>query len=173
MFDKILNEFSSPFYLYKEETIIAKTKLLKELNLDFSHKFHFAVKANPNLAILNLLKTQGFGAEVVSAGELFKSLKAGIDPSEVIFDGPGKTEFDLKYAITQQIKSINVENLEEIDFINEYSLSKGLKTNIGIRLNPNIDADTLEKITTGKSGGKFGISEDQINFDRILEMKGV
>jgi len=173
MFDKILNEFSTPFYLYKEETIIAKTKLLKELNLDFSHKFHFAVKANPNLAILNLLKTQGFGAEVVSAGELFKSLKAGIDPSEVIFDGPGKTEFDLKYAITQQIKSINVENLEEIDFINEYSLSKGLKTNIGIRLNPNIDADTLEKITTGKSGGKFGISEDQINFDRILEMKGV
>ena len=57
MFDKILNEFST-LYLYKEETIIAKTKLLKELNLDFSHKFHFAVKANPNLAILNLLKTR-------------------------------------------------------------------------------------------------------------------
>jgi diaminopimelate decarboxylase len=173
MFDKILNELSTPFYLYNEETIIAKTKLLKELNLNFSHKFHFAVKANPNLAILNLLKRQDFGAEVVSAGELFKSLKAGIDPSEIIFDGPGKTEFDLKYAITQQIKSINVENLEEIDFINEYSLNKGLKTNIGIRLNPNIDADTLEKITTGKSGGKFGISVDQINFDRIFEMKGV
>ena len=173
MFDKILNDFSTPFYLYNEETIKAKTKHLKELNLNFSHKFHFAVKANPNLAILNLLKRQDFGAEVVSAGELFKSLKAGIDPSEVIFDGPGKTEFDLKYAITQQIKSINVENLEEIDFINEYSLSKGLKTNIGVRLNPNIDADTLEKITTGKSGGKFGISVDQINFDRILEMKGV
>ena len=73
MFDKILNEFSTPFYLYKEETIIAKTKLLKELNLDFSHKFHFAVKANPNLAILNLLKTQGFGAEVVSACLLYTS----------------------------------------------------------------------------------------------------
>ena len=114
MFDKILNEFSTPFYLYNEEAIIAKTKHLKELDLNFSHKFHFAVKANPNLAILNLLKRQDFGAEVVSAGELFKSLKAGIDPSEVIFDGPGKTEFDLKYAITQQIKSINVENLEEI-----------------------------------------------------------
>ena len=86
MFDKILNEFSSPFYLYNEETIIAKTKILKELNLDFSHKFHFAVKANPNLAILNLLKRQGFGAEVVSAGEFFKSLKAGIDPSEIILN---------------------------------------------------------------------------------------
>lgn len=173
MFEKILNEFSTPFYLYQEETIIAKTKLLKQLNLNFSHKFHFAVKANPNLAILNLLHRQDFGAEVVSAGELFKSLKAGIEPSQIIFDGPGKTEFDLKYAITQQIKSINVENLEELNFINEYSLSKGLKTNIGIRLNPNIDADTLEKITTGKSGGKFGISEDQINFDKILDMNGL
>src|SRR5210317_2620758 len=138
MFDKILNEFSTPFYLYNEETIIAKTKHLKELNLDFSHKFHFAVKANPNLAILNLLQRQEFGSEVVSAGELFKSLKAGMEPSQIIFDGPGKTEFDLKYAITQQIKSINVENFEELNFINEYSLSQGLKTNIGIRLNTNI-----------------------------------
>src|SRR6056300_1098772 len=161
MFEKILDEFSTPFYLYHEETIIAKSKLLKNLNLNFSHKFHFAVKANPNLEILNLLHRQDFGAEVVSAGELFKSLKAGIEPSQIIFDGPGKTEFDLKYAITQQIKSINVENLEELNFINEYSLSKGLKTSIGLRLNPNIDADTLEKITTGKSGGKFGISDDQ------------
>ena len=173
MFEKILDEFSTTFYLYHEETIIAKSKLLKNLNLNFSHKFHFAVKANPNLAILNLLHRQDFGAEVVSAGELFKSLKAGIEPSQIIFDGPGKTEFDLKYAITQQIKSINVENLEELNFINEYSLSKGLKTSIGLRLNPNIDADTLEKITTGKSGGKFGISEDQINFDKILEMNGL
>lgn len=173
MFEKILDEFSTPFYLYHEETIIAKTKLLKNLNLNFSHKFHFAVKANPNLAILNLLQKQDFGAEVVSAGELFKSLKVGIEPSQIIFDGPGKTEFDLKYAITQQIKSINVENLDELNFINEYSLSKGLKTSIGLRLNPNIDADTLEKITTGKSGGKFGISEDQINFDKILDMNGL
>src|SRR5210317_2586212 len=134
MFDKILNEFSTPFYLYNEETIIAKTKHLKELNLNFSHKFHFAVKANPNLAILNLLHRQDFGAEVVSAGELFKSLKAGIEPSQIIFDGPGKTEFDLKYAINQQIKSINVENSEEINFINQYSLSKGIKKKNRVRL---------------------------------------
>ena len=63
-----------------------------------------------------------------------------------------KSKFDLKYAITQQIRSINVENLEEIAFINEYSLSKGLVTNIGIRINPDIDAKTLDKITTGKLG---------------------
>jgi diaminopimelate decarboxylase len=173
MTSKLLQEFSTPFYLYDEEVIQNKVLFLNSLDFKFDFKFHFAVKANPNLAILNLIKKYNFGAEVVSAGELFKSLKAGFDPTSVIFDGPGKTEFDLKYAITQQIKSINVENLEEIAFINEYSLNKGLITNIGIRINPDIDAKTLDKITTGKSGGKFGVSVDQIDFESIAKFKGV
>ena len=173
MIEKIINEFSTPFYLYDENIIKKKIKFLNNLNLDFDHKFHFAVKANPNLAILNTIKSHDFGAEVVSAGELFKALRSGFDPSNIIFDGPGKTEFDLKYAVTQQIKSINVENLDEIDFINEYSLSKGLITNIGIRINPNIDGYTLDKITTGKTGGKFGVALEQINFDLISNLKGV
>ena len=173
MTSKLLQEFSTPFYLYDEEVIQNKVLFLNSLDFKFDFKFHFAVKANPNLAILNLIKKYNFGAEVVSAGELFKSLKAGFDPTSVIFDGPGKTEFDLKYAITQQIKSINVENLEEIAFINEYSLDKGLITNIGIRINPDIDAKTLDKITTGKSGGKFGVSVDQIDFESIAKFKGV
>ena len=173
MTSKLLQEFPTPFYLYNEEVIQNKVLFLNSLEFKFDFKFHFAVKANPNLAILNLIKKYNFGAEVVSAGELFKSLKAGFDPTSVIFDGPGKTEFDLKYAITQQIKSINVENLEEITFINEYSLHKGLITNIGIRINPDIDAKTLDKITTGKSGGKFGVSVDQIDFDSIAKFKGV
>lgn len=173
MTSKLLQEFSTPFYLYDEEVIQNKVLFLNSLEFKFDFKFHFAVKANPNLAILNLIKKYNFGAEVVSAGELFKSLKAGFDPTSVIFDGPGKTEFDLKYAITQQIKSINVENLEEIAFINEYSLNKGLITNIGIRINPDIDAKTLDKITTGKSGGKFGVSVDQIDFESIAKFKGV
>ena len=173
MLDKILKEFSSPFYLYDEDKIKNKIKFLNNLELDFSRKFNFAVKANPNLAILNLIHRCGFGAEVVSAGELFKSLKAGFEPEDIIFDGPGKTDFDLKYAITQKVHSINVENIEEVEFINDYSLSKGLKTNIGIRINPDIDGSTMDKITTGLSGGKFGISIDQIDFDTISNLEGV
>ena len=173
MLDKILKEFSSPFYLYDEDKIKNKINFLNNLELDFSRKFNFAVKANPNLAILNLIHRCGFGAEVVSAGELFKSLKAGFEPEDIIFDGPGKTDFDLKYAITQKIHSINVENIEEVEFINDYSLSKGLKTNIGIRINPDIDGSTMDKITTGLSGGKFGISIDQIDFDTISNLEGV
>ena len=173
MLDKILKEFSSPFYLYDEDKIKDKINFLNDLELEFTRKFNFAVKANPNLAILNLIHRCGFGAEVVSAGELFKSLKAGFEPEDIIFDGPGKTDFDLKYAITQKIHSINVENIEEIEFINDYSLSKGLKTNIGIRINPDIDGSTMDKITTGLSGGKFGISIDQIDFDTISNLEGV
>ena len=173
MLDKILKEFSSPFYLYDEDKIKDKINFLNNLEFEFHRKFNFAVKANPNLAILNLIHRCGFGAEVVSAGELFKSLKAGFEPEDIIFDGPGKTDFDLKYAITQKIHSINVENIEEIEFINDYSLSKGLKTNIGIRINPDIDGSTMDKITTGLSGGKFGISIDQIDFDTISNLEGV
>ena len=173
MLDKILKEFSSPFYLYDEDKIKNKINFLNNLELEFTRKFNFAVKANPNLAILNLIHRCGFGAEVVSAGELFKSLKAGFEPEDIIFDGPGKTDFDLKYAITQKIHSINVENIEEVEFINDYSLSKGLKTNIGIRINPDIDGSTMDKITTGLSGGKFGISIDQIDFNTISNLEGV
>ncbi len=173
MMNNLLNEFNTPFYLYNENIIEEKIKFLKDLDLNFEYNFHFAVKANPNLAILNTIKRHNFGAEVVSAGELFKSLRSGFDPSNIICDGPGKTEFDLKYAVTQQLKSINVENLDEIEFINQYSISKGLITNIGIRINPNIDGYTLDKITTGKKGGKFGISLDQIDFGSISNLKGV
>ena len=173
IFNKIIEEFQTPFYLYNEETILNKINFLKDLNLNINHKFHFAVKANPNLAILNILRKNNLGAEVVSSGELFKSLKAGFEPKDIIFDGPGKTEFDIKYAITQRIQSINIENLDEISIINDYSMSKGLRTNIGIRINPDIDGDTLDKITTGKSGGKFGISVDQINFEEIKKLQGV
>ena len=172
-FDKIVEEFQTPFYLYNEEIILKKINFLKNLKLNINHKFHFAVKANPNLAILNILRKNNLGAEVVSSGELFKSLKAGFEPKDIIFDGPGKTEFDLKYAITQRIQSINIENLDEISIINDYSISKGLRTSIGIRINPDIDGDTLEKITTGKSGGKFGISVDQVNFDDIKKLPGI
>ncbi len=169
----MIDEFNTPFYLYDENIIEKKIKFLNNLNLKFETKFYFAVKANPNLAILNKIKRNNFGAEVVSAGELFKAIKSGFDPSNIIFDGPGKTEFDLKYAIKQQIRSINIENLDEIKFINDYSLSKGLITNIGIRINPNVDGHTLDKITTGKAGGKFGVSLDQINFNSISSFKGI
>jgi len=172
-FDKIVEEFQTPFYLYNEEIILKKINFLKNLKLNINHKFHFAVKANPNLAILNILRKNNLGVEVVSSGELFKSLKAGFEPKDIIFDGPGKTEFDLKYAITQRIQSINIENLDEISIINDYSISKGLRTSIGIRINPDIDGDTLEEITTGKSGGKFGISVDQVNFDDIKKLPGI
>ena len=103
MIDKILKECSSPFYLYNEERIKDKISFLNNLDLQFQRKFNFAVKANPNLAILNLIHRSGFGAEVVSAGELMLALKAGINPKKIVFSGVGKTSNEISLAIQKKI----------------------------------------------------------------------
>ena len=90
-----------------------------------------------------------------------------------MFNGSSKNDFDLKYAITQKISSINIENIEELQMINDYSKEKGLITDIGIRVNPGVDAQTLSKISTGKSGDKFGIEINHINFDNIKKLNHI
>ena len=173
MFKKLSQEFQTPFYCYDQAIINNKINFLNNLKLNFNHNFSFAIKANPNLAIINLFKQKDIGAVVVSSGELYKALRSGIKPNKIMFNGSSKNDFDLKYAITQKISSINIENIEELQLINDYSKEKGLITDIGIRINPGIDAKTLSKITTGKSGGKFGIEINQIDFDMIKELNHI
>lgn len=168
---ELIKEHQTPFYCYDETIINEKISFLKCLNLEFKHNFYFAIKANPNLAIINLFKQKGLGAVVVSSGELYKALRSGIQPSEIMLNGSSKNDFDIKYAITQKIKSINIENIGELNLIDNYSKEKGLVTDIGIRINPSIDPNTLSKISTGKSGDKFGVQIDQINFDDIKKLE--
>ena len=170
MFKELVKEYQTPFYCYDESIIHEKVSFLKRFNLEFKHNFYFAVKANPNLAIINLFKQNDFGAVVVSSGELYKALRSGIKPSEIMLNGSSKNDFDIKYAITQKIKSINIENIEELQLIDDYSKEKGLVTDIGIRINPGINPNTLLKISTGKSGDKFGIEINQINFNNIKKL---
>ena len=170
MIKELIKEYPTPFYCYDETIINEKISFLNSLNLEFKHNFYFAIKANPNLAIINLFKQKGLGAVVVSSGELYKALRSGIKPSEIMLNGSSKNDFDIKYAITQKIKSINIENIGELNLINNYSKEKGLVTDIGIRINPGIDPNTLSKISTGKSGDKFGVQIDQINFDDIKKL---
>lgn len=171
MMKELIKEHQTPFYCYDETIINEKISFLKCLNLEFKHNFYFAIKANPNLAIINLFKQKGLGAVVVSSGELYKALRSGIQPSEIMLNGSSKNDFDIKYAITQKIKSINIENIGELNLIDNYSKEKGLVTDIGIRINPSIDPNTLSKISTGKSGDKFGVQIDQINFDDIKKLE--
>ena len=154
----ITKKNKTPFYLYSEQQI-------KENYLNFAQNFKsvdplicFATKANTNLTILKMLGKLGAGADVVSGGELLKSIKAGIKPNKIVFSGVGKTEEELKLAIGKKILLINIESESEARLINNIGKKSNKKISIGFRLNPNVDAKTHAKISTGKAENKFGIS---------------
>tara|TARA_B100000029_G_scaffold128913_1_gene122479 strand:- start:2140 stop:3402 length:1263 start_codon:yes stop_codon:yes gene_type:complete len=164
---KLINKFSTPFYCYSANKIIENYKNFEKHFKYLEPIICYAVKANPNIAILKILAKFGAGAEVVSEGELKRSLKANINPKKIIFSGVGKTYKELEFAIKKNILQINVESLEEINLIEK--ISKKLKkiVQIGIRINPNIDAKTHKKITTGREENKFGI--DIKNAEKIIK----
>ena len=155
---KIIKKNKTPFYLYS-------TRQLKDNYLNFSNTFKnvkplicFATKANSNLAILRILGKLGAGADVVSGGELLKAIKAGIKPNKIVFSGVGKTEEELNLAINKKILLINVESESEAILINKIAKKLNKIVSIGFRLNPNVDAKTHKKISTGKAENKFGLS---------------
>ena len=159
---RLASKFSTPFYLYSEGNIIENFK-------SFSNNFKrskplicFSVKANSNIQILKILKKMGSGADVVSGGELLKAIKSGIKPSKIVFSGVGKTEDEIRLAIRKNILLINVESENEAILINKISSQLKKKTAIGIRLNPDINAPTHKKISTGKAEDKFGLSKKNL-----------
>ena len=155
---KIIKKNKTPFYLYSSQQ-------LKDNYLNFSKVFKnvkplicFATKANSNLTILKTLGRLGAGADVVSGGELLKAIKAGIKPNKIVFSGVGKTEEELNLAIKKKILLINVESESEAVLINKIAKKLNKIVSIGFRLNPNVDAKTHKKISTGKAENKFGLS---------------
>ena len=155
----------TPFYVYSQEKIINQVNKTKEI---LGNNIFYSVKSNSNQAILKLMQSLGIGADVVSSGELKRALKAGFDPKKIIFEGVGKSEQDLLYAIHKNIRLINTEALEEIKLINNLAKEKNKTVDIGVRLNPDIDGETLSKISTGKKTDKFGIEIDDV--DKIIEL---
>ncbi len=154
----ILKKNKTPFYIYSESQIAFNF-------LKFANTFKktdplicFAAKSNSNLNILRFLGKLGAGADVVSGGELLKALKAGIRPNKIVFSGVGKTEEELKIAINKKILLINCESESEAKLVNNLAKKLRKKVSIGFRLNPNVDAKTHKKISTGKAENKFGLS---------------
>ncbi|MFN7903131.1 MAG: diaminopimelate decarboxylase, partial [bacterium] len=119
---------------------------------------HFATKANDNLSVLALLGREGLGADVVSEGELRGALLAGIPASAIVFSGVGKSEREIRLALAEGIMQINAESIEEIDMISAIAAGMGRTAPVGIRVNPDVDAKTHAKITTGLSENKFGVA---------------
>ena len=122
----------------------------------------FSVKANSNIEILKVLKKMGSGADVVSGGELLKAIKSGIKPNKIVFSGVGKTEEEIRLAIKKNILLINVESENEALLINKIAGKLKKRTAIGVRLNPDINAPTHKKISTGKAEDKFGLSKTSL-----------
>ena len=155
--NNLIKKFDTPFYCYSANTIIGKINEFKKYFDNSNIIICYAVKANPNIAILKILSKLGCGAEVVSIGELLRTLKAGISNNKIVFSGVGKTSEELEYAIKKNILQINVESLDELRLIIKISKKLKKKVNLGLRINPNIDAKTHSKITTGTKNDKFGL----------------
>ena len=159
---RLVSKLSTPFYLYSERNIAENFKSFSNNFKKSNPLICFSVKANSNIQILKVLKKMGSGADVVSGGELLKAIKSGIKPNKIVFSGVGKTEDEIKLAIKKNILLINVESENEAILINKIANNLKKKVAIGIRLNPDINAPTHKKISTGKAEDKFGLSKTNL-----------
>ena len=157
--EKIAKKYGTPSYCYSYSKLKNNILNFKKSFNNFDPLICFAVKSNPNLYLLKEIKKFGLGADVVSIGELMRAIKAGINPKKIVFSGVGKTEEEIKYAINKKILLINTESESEVKNIEKISKTIRKKIDIGIRLNPNTDAKTLNQISTGKKENKFGVDE--------------
>ncbi len=152
----------TPLYVYSSQTIRDHFRRLDEALAGLDRRICYAVKANSNLAVLDLLAREGAGFDIVSGGELFRVLKAGGRADLCTFAGVGKTREEIGYALREGVYSFNVESEPELHVINEVAGSLGVKAPVALRVNPNVDAQTHKYISTGKSQNKFGIGIDRI-----------
>ena len=148
----------TPFYCYSIKEIEKNFFTFKNSFKKVKPFICYAVKANYNETILKKLALLGAGADVVSGGEMFKAMKCGIKPKNIVFSGVGKTEKEINDAIKNNIMQINVESIEEIEEINKIAKKRNKQIDISIRVNPDVDAKTHSKISTGRLEDKFGIS---------------
>lgn len=160
----VVEQVGTPFYLYSHATITRHFRVFEGAFNDFDHLTCFSVKSNSNLAILRIFALHGGGADIVSGGELFRALRAGIPPDKIFYSGVGKTPEEMKLALKSNICMFNVESDQELQTLNKIANNMGCKATIAIRINPEVETNTHPYISTGHSENKFGISlEDALN----------
>ena len=162
----------TPCYVYSSAAILEQYLAYDRAFGSAAHQVCFAVKANSNLSILRLLAEAGAGFDIVSGGELFRVLKAGGDPSKVVFSGVGKSREEVEYAISKGIHSFNCESEAELALIDSIAARHGVVVRVALRVNPNVDAKTHPYISTGLLDHKFGINIDVVKdvYDRAASM---
>ena len=155
---ELAKEFGSPCYVYSRKEIEARWSAFDSALAAHKHLICYAVKANSNLAVLNILARLGSGFDIVSAGELHRVIKAGGDTGKVVFSGVGKTPDEMAYALEKNIKCFNVESANELVKLNAVAASLNVSAPVSLRVNPDVDAETHPYISTGLKENKFGIA---------------
>ncbi len=158
---RIAKEAGTPFYVYSHATLVRHFRALDSAFQSVPHIIAFAMKANSNLAILRLMAREGSGADIVSGGELYRALKAGVPPSKIVFAGVGKNREEIRYALKSGILMFNVESSDELRAIDDVAAEMRTKARVALRVNPDVDPKTHPYISTGMKKSKFGISADR------------
>jgi diaminopimelate decarboxylase len=154
---EIAHTVGTPFYLYSQATLAHHYKTFDSAFEGLKHLTCFSVKSNSNLAVLRLFAAEGGGADVVSGGELYRALKAGVDPGKIVYSGVGKAEEHLEYALNSGILLFNVESAQEIMKLDRIAGKAGKRAMVGLRVNPDVNPGTHPYISTGLRENKFGI----------------
>ena len=157
----LAERIGTPFYCYSTATLRQHYTRLKDAFAQNEVTICYSVKANSNLGVIATLADLGSGADVVSEGELRRALLSGIPAEKIVFSGVGKTEAEMTYALNADIAQFNVESRAELEQLSEVATKQGKTARISLRVNPDIDAGTHEKISTGKAENKFGIAWDE------------
>lgn len=153
----LARRYGTPLYVYSGEKIRSQFDSFDRAFAGHPHTICYAMKANGNLGVVNLLARAGAGADIVSGGELYRAMKAGVPPARIVFSGVGKTEDEMTAALKAGILMFNVESSEELDALAKAARQFGKPAPISIRVNPNVAVDTHHHITTGKAENKFGV----------------
>lgn len=150
--------FGTPLYIYSRATLERHYKAFDSALSPVPHQVHYAVKANSNIAVLNVLARLGAGFDIVSGGELFRVLRAGGDPAKIVFSGVGKTGAEMQAALDAGVGCFNVESESELRRLSAVAAARGATARIALRVNPDVDAKTHPYISTGLKNNKFGVS---------------
>ena len=163
-----LDKIATPFYYYDMELLRKTVDYAAEMARKYGIKIHYAVKANVERRLLEYISGKGFGADCVSGNEVLHAHDCGFPADKIVYAGVGKSDKEIFNALKLGIEAFNCESLQEIYVINEMAHVHGLKANVSVRINPDIDAHTHKYVTTGLYENKFGISQHE--FDKLIEV---
>ena len=158
----------TPFYYYDLDVLRDTLKEINEQTTGYNFEVHYALKANVNPEVLNIIKEAGLGADCVSGGEVQAAVNAGIPSSKIVFAGVGKADWEINLALENDIFCFNAESIPELEVINELAAAKNKTASVALRINPNVDAHTHNYITTGLNENKFGINMEDI--DKVISV---